>query len=279
MSIIDKAIAAVTPPESAEARQKARQTARAAATGGGDWLTMILDQHEELERHFDMVKAAGDAALRRDAQRRLGELLMGHAIAEEAVLYPAMAQAHDKGGASMAYTEQVATKMQMAELEALDPMTEEYADKLEHIRGADLHHMYEEEGQWFPKLKEWASADMERRLTSRKSTPAMSAASARRRRRAHAPAEVAVVGHHAGGSDRTHDVSAAAGAAAQSQAGKSSAGGRTRARRVAGMTRAMRRAIRRADVPIACSTRSSRTLRRAMQRSRGKSVRSTPRMS
>jgi hypothetical protein len=36
MSIIDKVVAAVTPPESAEARQAARQKALSAA-GDGDW--------------------------------------------------------------------------------------------------------------------------------------------------------------------------------------------------------------------------------------------------
>src|ERR1700749_2629367 len=41
LSIVDKVIAAVTPPESEEARMKAREKARAAA-GPGDWLAMVL---------------------------------------------------------------------------------------------------------------------------------------------------------------------------------------------------------------------------------------------
>lgn len=31
-------------------------------------------------------------------------------------------------------------------------MSEDYLDKLEHIRGAVAHHVYSEEGTWFPEL-------------------------------------------------------------------------------------------------------------------------------
>jgi hypothetical protein len=40
----------------------------------------------------------------------------------------------------------------MAALEDLDPMSQDYLDKLEHIRGAVAHHVYEEEGTWFLEL-------------------------------------------------------------------------------------------------------------------------------
>lgn len=85
--------------------------------------------------------------------RRLALVLNGHAMAEEIVLYPALAKAHEKGHANMAYTEQVATKMQMAELERLDPASEDWTEKLEHIEAALLHHIYEEEDTWFLEIK------------------------------------------------------------------------------------------------------------------------------
>jgi hypothetical protein len=48
MSIIDKVVAAVTPPESEDTRLKARAKARASA-GKDDWLGMVLDHHEQIE--------------------------------------------------------------------------------------------------------------------------------------------------------------------------------------------------------------------------------------
>jgi hemerythrin superfamily protein len=152
MSLLDKVVAAVTPPESDEQRAEARAKARSAATDG-DWLSLVLDHHRQIEAAFAAVKAATDAASRVSAQKRLALLLTGHSIAEEAVIYPALVKANEQGHSTKAYTEQSAAKVQMGLLEDLDPMSQEYLDKLEHIRGAVAHHVYEEEGNWFVNLK------------------------------------------------------------------------------------------------------------------------------
>jgi hypothetical protein len=47
MSILDKVVAAVTPPESEDARKEARAKARGAARPG-DWLSMVLDHHLQI---------------------------------------------------------------------------------------------------------------------------------------------------------------------------------------------------------------------------------------
>jgi hypothetical protein len=166
MSIIDKAIAAITPPESEEQRIEARAEAKAAAEPG-DWLSLVLDHHAQIEGAFADVEAAIDTPTRIAARKTLAVILTGHAIAEESVLYPALAQAHETGHADMGYTEQVAVKMQMAALEALDPESQAFLDKLEHIRGAVAHHVYQEEGNWFRELKEKAPADVQAQLTRR----------------------------------------------------------------------------------------------------------------
>jgi hypothetical protein len=152
MSIIDKALGAMTPPENEAARAKATREARAAADAG-DWLDLALDHHDQIRAAFEACRTADDAAMRTEAMRRLGRVLNGHALAEEVVLYPAMAKSGEKGHAGMAYGEQTTTKMQMAELERIDPASDAWADKLEHIRGAVLHHIYEEEKGWFLDLK------------------------------------------------------------------------------------------------------------------------------
>jgi hypothetical protein len=152
MSIVDKIVAAVTPPESEEARREARAKAHSVASPG-DWLVVVLQHHLQIEAGFASVKAAMTANAQIAAQKKLAVLLTGHANAEESVLYPALAGAGEEGHAMMAYSEQAAAKVQMGLLERLTPMTQEYLDKLEHIRGAVAHHMYEEEGNWFVDLK------------------------------------------------------------------------------------------------------------------------------
>ena len=161
MSILDKVVSAVTPPESGEDRAEARHRARSAANAG-DWLSMILDHHELVEQAFADVKAANDAPSRRQAQKKLGVLLNGHSMAEEAVVYPALDRIGKRADAETAYTQQVAAKMQIAALEHFDPMSEEYLDNLGHLEGAVQHHVYEEEHDWFVELKEKAlPADQE----------------------------------------------------------------------------------------------------------------------
>jgi hypothetical protein len=166
MSILDKVVAAVTPPESDEARAEARAKAQSAASAG-DWLSMVLEHHRQIEDAFAAVKAATSAAARVSAQKELAVLLTGHSIAEEAVLYPALVAADEKAHATKAYTEQSAAKTQMGLLETIPPMTQDYLDKLEHIRGAVAHHVYEEEGTWFLELKEKVASAEQARLSKR----------------------------------------------------------------------------------------------------------------
>jgi hemerythrin-like domain-containing protein len=166
MSILDKAIAAVTPPESAEDRAEARRKARALATPG-DWLSIIIDHHERIEQAFAAVRSASDGPSRHERLKELAVLLNGHSAAEEAVVYPAMTEAGQKGHAALAYEEQSITKVQMALLETIEPMSQDFIDKLEHIEGAVAHHVYTEEKTWFPELKESAPAGDQTRLAMR----------------------------------------------------------------------------------------------------------------
>lgn len=95
----------------------------------------------------------------------LALVLNGHSLAEELVLYPAMAQSGHKVQAGVAYSEQTTAKMQMAELENIAPSSDAWLDKWGHIEGAVLTHMYEEEHGWFLHLKK--KGDHQKRLRDR----------------------------------------------------------------------------------------------------------------
>jgi hypothetical protein len=166
MSIIDKVVAAVTPPESDEARREARDRARAAASPG-DWLGMILDHHVQIEAAFAAVKTASTAGARVAALKKLAVVLTGHSNAEESVIYPALAGADEKAHATTAYAQQAGAKMNMGLLEDIPPMSQDFLDKLEHIRGAVAHHVYEEESKWFLELKEKVPSSEQVKLSKR----------------------------------------------------------------------------------------------------------------
>ena len=132
MSVIDKALAAITPQPSEQRRRDATEKARAAAQPG-DWLSLALDHHELIRSAFVEGRTAKSAADRKAAMQRLALVLNGHSLAEELVLYPAMAQNGHKLQASAAYSEQTTAKMQMAELENIAASSDAWLDKWGHI--------------------------------------------------------------------------------------------------------------------------------------------------
>ncbi len=166
MSFIDKIAAAVTPMASDETRAAARQQAEQAAQGN-DWLGQILQHHRQIESAFDRALNAPDGQARIAAGQEVAEVLMAHANAEEAVIYPSVVEYSGKAHATMAYEEQAAAKINMAILENMDPMSKDWTDKLEHIQGAVLQHIYQEESSWFLDVAQNAPAEKQQQLTKR----------------------------------------------------------------------------------------------------------------
>jgi hypothetical protein len=128
---------------------------------------MILDHHEQLEAAFAQARAAQSAAARKSSLKQLATLLTGHSIAEEGVIYPALAAVGKGGDADMAYAQQVAAKLQAAALETMDPESEDFEDKLGHLEGAVLHHAFKEESDWLLELKEHATPEEQARIGRR----------------------------------------------------------------------------------------------------------------
>lgn len=151
MSLLDKVAAAVTPAASDEDRAEARRKAEGLAREHG-WLQQILTHHRAIESGFAAAFDASAPAARTAAAKELGALLTGHSMAEEAVIYPAVSEHDGKGHAAMAYEEQSMAKVQFALLEQIDPMSDEWREKLEHIQGAVAQHVYQEEDSWFPEV-------------------------------------------------------------------------------------------------------------------------------
>ena len=150
--------------ETDQQRQDARAKAEAAAQDG-DWLSQILGHHKQIEAAVGAAQSAAAGEARTAALKTLVAVLTGHAIAEESVIYPAIAQAAGaEADAKAAYAEQAEAKMAMAALEAIDPTTDAWLDKLAHIKAAVQHHVFEEESQWLLELKQKAPASVQTKL-------------------------------------------------------------------------------------------------------------------
>ena len=166
MSLLDKVIAKVTPQPSDNEIAAARAQLRASSEGS-QWITQVCDHHDQIDAAFAAVRGARAAADQRAAQKRLAVLLTGHSLAEEAVLYPAMALADQKAHATTAYTEQSAAKVQLAALDELTPLSEDYTEKLQLLWAAVSQHIYSEETEWYPKLRDAADPALHAKLAKR----------------------------------------------------------------------------------------------------------------
>lgn len=166
MSLLDRIAATVTPAASQEDRAKVRRKAEGLAAHE-PWVRIIVDQHKQIENCFNEARAAADPRAAAQAVDRLATLLTGHANAEEAVLYPDVAEYSGKTHAAMAYEEHAMTKVQLARLRDLNPQGKEWREKLDHVESAVQQHMYQEEDSWLPDLAENLPAERKDLLTRR----------------------------------------------------------------------------------------------------------------
>jgi hemerythrin superfamily protein len=170
MSWLDKIGSKVFPLVSDEKRAEARRKAEELARSN-QWLAQIIAHHKAIEQCFADAFAATDADSRRHAMKELARLNTGHSIAEEVSIYPALIEYNGVLGgkvqAAIAYEEQQMTKVQQAMLEKLDPMSQEWRAKLEHIQSAVQQHVYEEESHRFAELAEAISPAEAARLSRR----------------------------------------------------------------------------------------------------------------
>lgn len=166
MSLLDRIASTVTPAASHEARTEARRKVEGLAARE-PWVRLIVDQHKQIESRFSEARNAPEPHTAARAVDELATLLTGHANAEEAVLYPEVAEYSGKSHAAMAYEEHAMTKVQLAKLRDLNPQGDEWREKLDHIESAVQQHIYQEEDSWIPDLAENLPAERKDLLTRR----------------------------------------------------------------------------------------------------------------
>ena len=129
--------------------------ARETAALKEDWLGLVKAHHQMLERAFDeLIAEAGDLSRRAVLFKRLSYLLTAHSVAEENVLYPALAMHGLQSESDRLYLDQAHAKVRNALLDmADDKLGEPWLRKVEELRDAVLDHAKnDEEGDLYPRL-------------------------------------------------------------------------------------------------------------------------------
>jgi hemerythrin superfamily protein len=122
-----------------------------------DAITLLKDDHKTVEKLFKQFEQAGDRAFvtKRDVVDRIIEELATHAIIEEQLFYPAtratVPEVEDTALESI--EEHNIVKWVLAELDGMDPEHERFDAKVTVLIENVRHHVEEEEGDYFPKVR------------------------------------------------------------------------------------------------------------------------------
>ncbi len=136
---------------------------------GGDWMAMIKAHHALIAKSFDDILAKpGKPSMA--ALKKLAYQLTAHSVAEENVIYPALAMNGMTSESDKLYLDQAHAKVGNAEIDmdamtGADPAT--LIDKIKTLQTAVLKHAKEdEEADIFPKLQQKLNPKQNAMLTA-----------------------------------------------------------------------------------------------------------------
>jgi hemerythrin superfamily protein len=136
-------------------QQSVAQVARA----GGDWFAMVKAHHALVAETFEALLKSGDGlhSRRERLVRTLGFQLTAHSVAEENVLYPALAMAGLRTESDKLYLDQAHAKVMNAELTLLTGAKTGGAPWLAKVRDMQTavlkHAKQDEEADLYPRRK------------------------------------------------------------------------------------------------------------------------------
>lgn len=142
------------------------KTTRSKAAAPGDAIKLLKADHKEVKGLFDdyekLVKADAEAEEKQALAQQICTMLTVHATVEEELFYPAAREAlpQHEDLLDEADVEHACAKELIAQIEAASPDEPLYDAKVKVLGEYVQHHVDEEEGELFPKVKK-AGLDLE----------------------------------------------------------------------------------------------------------------------
>jgi hemerythrin superfamily protein len=122
-----------------------------------DAITLLKADHKEIRRVFREFQAAGDRAVKAKGRlvKQMIELLTVHTYIENEVMYPEVRRLLPdlQDDVLESYEEHHVADVLCMELAAMSPDAERFDAKATVLIENVTHHIEEEEGDWFPKVR------------------------------------------------------------------------------------------------------------------------------
>ncbi|MGI9146636.1 MAG: hemerythrin domain-containing protein [Chloroflexota bacterium] len=127
-----------------------------------DVLTLLADEHGEVKAVFEKLEKAEGAAATK-LWNQLRNMLTGHEEREETFFYPPLKkEPAAKDMILEGYQEHHVLDLLIEEISNLKPSDETWAPKIKVLQENTEHHIEEEEGELFPKVRKvWNAARRE----------------------------------------------------------------------------------------------------------------------
>jgi hypothetical protein len=127
-----------------------------------DGIKLLEQQHREVEDLFEQFEKAEQPEQKRTIFVKIADNLAAHATIEEKIFYPAAYVGELQDLLKEAVEEHLAAKRVIADLLELEPTDETYDAKVKVLQEQIEHHVEEEEGQMFKKVrKNFAKEELE----------------------------------------------------------------------------------------------------------------------
>jgi hemerythrin superfamily protein len=131
--------------------------------GRQDAVAILEADHRQVEQLFEQIQRAQGSQRTKLVQKLASELTL-HMSIEESLVYPRMARI-DKEMSSEAEAEHSLSRKVLKDLQRLAPDTPGFDGALEMLKAGIQHHVHEEEGEAFPKLRSQLGQDELENLT------------------------------------------------------------------------------------------------------------------
>jgi hemerythrin-like domain-containing protein len=114
---------------------------------------LLRKQHAEVKDLFGKFKSANGDERRRALFEEIADALAAHCVIEEKLFYPSVYVGPLKEQLQEAVEEHLAAKRVIADLLELESSDPQFAAKMTVLEEEIEHHVKEEEGELFPKVK------------------------------------------------------------------------------------------------------------------------------
>ena len=118
-------------------------------------LEFLKEDHQKVKRLFQEIRKSSDRSKQKELFDKIDTELEIHAHIEETVFYPAIEEQEElKDMVAEALEEHHQAKELLEKLETLRADDHDFGSQLQQLMEAVEHHVEEEEGEMFPKIRE-----------------------------------------------------------------------------------------------------------------------------